>query len=248
MLKILNKLLSSSISMAFLVILGWSVAYSYGWGQSYFYGFPWWYVDVGTSNVARSLAYVIWATSILIVAYLFGVFGLTKAKRIMSENCISLLRAYILCSIFFVPVLIGFILLIGKVNYIFCLGYVILTFGFTLVSKNYIREHINNISIKVVVNFLYRNKNYVMLFTYCYFVLFAFMMGYFRPNFKITFDVLDVQEQPYYVLAKYSDTFILSKSIYSNDGDFYIYKISPNSLCHIKVVNVGMKESLVSLN
>ncbi len=56
MLKILNKLLSSSISMAFLVILGWSVAYSYGWGQSYFYGFPWWYVDVGTSNVARSLA------------------------------------------------------------------------------------------------------------------------------------------------------------------------------------------------
>ncbi|TYB22367.1 hypothetical protein FXB85_09465 [Aggregatibacter actinomycetemcomitans] len=47
MFKTLSKLISSSISMAFLVVLGWSTAYAYGWGQSYFYGFPWWYVDVG---------------------------------------------------------------------------------------------------------------------------------------------------------------------------------------------------------
>ena len=68
MLKTLSKVISSSISMAFLVVLGWSVAYAYGWGQSYFYGFPWWYVDVGSGNVARSLGYVIWATIILLIS------------------------------------------------------------------------------------------------------------------------------------------------------------------------------------
>lgn len=36
MLKIANKFISSSISMAFLGVTGWSVAYAYGWGQSYF--------------------------------------------------------------------------------------------------------------------------------------------------------------------------------------------------------------------
>ncbi|MCT8715617.1 hypothetical protein KZ375_09780, partial [Glaesserella parasuis] len=74
MLKIANKFISSSISMAFWGVTGWSVAYAYGWGQSYFYGFPWWYVDVGISNVARSLGYVLWNTAILFLTYLIGLY------------------------------------------------------------------------------------------------------------------------------------------------------------------------------
>ncbi len=36
MLKIANKFISSSISMAFLGVTGWSVAYAYGWGSHTF--------------------------------------------------------------------------------------------------------------------------------------------------------------------------------------------------------------------
>lgn len=40
-------------------------------------------------------------------------------------------------------------------------------------------------------------------------------------------------------MAKYSDTFILANEIYANNDNFYIYKLSPNSLFHIKVVKVS---------
>ncbi|SUU53854.1 Uncharacterised protein [Actinobacillus pleuropneumoniae] len=53
MLGVINKIVSSSLSMAFLGVLSWSAAYSYGWGQACFYGFPLWYVDVGAGNVAQ---------------------------------------------------------------------------------------------------------------------------------------------------------------------------------------------------
>ncbi|ACS97026.1 hypothetical protein NJ8700_02930 [Aggregatibacter aphrophilus NJ8700] len=238
MLKTLSKVISSSISMAFLVVLGWSVAYAYGWGQSYFYGFPWWYVDVGSGNVARSLGYVIWATIILLLTYLIGLFGLKKVKPYMSERCVNLLRTYILCTIFFIPIPVACILLVGKLNSIFAIVYIITTFIFTLLFKNYFRNHISTISIHVVIRFFHRNKSYVMLFMYCYFVIFGFIMGYVRPNFKIIFDSMEVEKQSYYVLAKYSDTFILSRSIRATNGDFYIYKMNPNSICHIKVVDI----------
>lgn len=40
MLKIANKFISSSISMAFLGVTGWSVAYAYGWGAVILLWFP----------------------------------------------------------------------------------------------------------------------------------------------------------------------------------------------------------------
>ncbi|MCT8674408.1 hypothetical protein KZ349_10720, partial [Glaesserella parasuis] len=75
--------------------------------------------------------------------------------------------------------------------------------------------------------------------TYCYFVMFAFITGYIRPNFKNTFDIIDIDHKTYYILAKYSDTFILANEIHANNDNFYIYKLSPNSLFHIKVVKVS---------
>ena len=237
MFKTLSKLISSSISMAFLVVLGWSTAYAYGWGQSYFYGFPWWYVDVGTGNVARSFGYVIWVSIILLGTYLIGLFGLKKTKPYMTDACLSLLRTYILCTVFFIPGVIGYILIVGKISYLFVLTYILTTFIFTLLSKNYIRRHISTLSIDAVVKFLYRNKSYVMLSTYCYFVICA-IVGYCRPHFKTVFDSLKIEGKAYYVLAKYSDTFILAKTVHATNGNFYLYKIDPSDLCHVQVVNL----------
>ncbi|UXM97614.1 hypothetical protein [Aggregatibacter actinomycetemcomitans] len=237
MLKTLSKLISSSISMAFLVVLGWSVAYGYGWGQSYFYGFPWWYVDVGTGNVARSFGYVIWVSIILLATYLVGLFGLKKARPFMTDYCMNLLRTYILCNVFFIPVILGYILTVGKVNYLFAIFYIGITFTFTLLFKNYIHKHIDTISINTTLAFLYKNKIYVMLATYCYFVICAFIVGYSRPHFKTVFDSLEIEGKAYYVLAKYSDTFILAKSTRATNDSFYLYKMNINFLCRVRVVN-----------
>lgn len=241
MLKVLNKFISSSISMALLGVTGWSVAYAYGWGQSYFYGFPWWYVDIGTSNVARSLGYVIWATSILLVIYLIGLFCLSKAKKIMSDAHFELLRAYILIAILLSPLLLGCIALIGDCNYYVIGIYIVLIFFFTLIFKSKIKQYIPNISIRTVLRFLYKNQNYIILGSYTYLVLFAFVMGYVRPNFKTAFDTIDINNKSYYVLAKYSDTFVLANNIDKNQEHFYIYKLSPNSLYHINVLEVSAK-------
>lgn len=69
--------------------------------------------------------------------------------------------------------------------------------------------------------------------------MFAFITGYIRPNFKNTFDIIDIDHKTYYILAKYSDTFILANEVCANNDNFYIYKLSPNSLFHIKVVKVS---------
>lgn len=241
MLNVLNKFISSSISMALLGVTGWSVAYAYGWGQSYFYGFPWWYVDVGTSNVARSLCYVIWASSILLGIYLIGLFFLSKTKNIISEERFELLRAYILITILLSPILLGSIALVGRCDYYVIITYIILVFIFTLIFKQRIKQYIPNISIKVALRFFNKNQNYIILGTYSYFVIFAFIMGYVRPNFKTTFDMIDIEQNSYYVLAKYNDTFILANDIFSRQESFYIYKLSPNSLYHIQVIEVQPK-------
>ncbi|MFW3379067.1 hypothetical protein ACN9NO_06895 [Glaesserella parasuis] len=239
MLKIANKFIFSSISMAFLGVTGWSVAYAYGWGQSYFYGFPWWYVDVGISNVARSLGYVLWNTAILFLTYLIGLYILIKAKKYMPEPYIQFLRAYILICIGLSPLLFGYITSIGRCNTYVGLGYLLLILLFTLIFKNYINHNIPSISVKATMQFLYKNQVYIIICAYCCFVMFAFITGYIRPNFKNTFDIIDIDHKTYYILAKYSDTFILANEIHANNDNFYIYKLSPNSLFHIKVVKVS---------
>lgn len=35
-----EKLIGSSIFIAFIIAVGWSVAYVHGWAQSYYYGYP----------------------------------------------------------------------------------------------------------------------------------------------------------------------------------------------------------------
>ncbi|WGE41922.1 hypothetical protein NYR75_09120 [Actinobacillus equuli subsp. haemolyticus] len=239
MLRIINKIVSSSLSMAFLGALSWSAAYSYGWAQAYFYGFSWWYVDVGAGNVARSLGYVLYVTLILCSTYLIGLFLLVKAKPYLSHSCIKMVRAGILCAVTFLPILIVSTLITGKIYQLAVLSYFGTVLLFTLLFWNPINRHIGNINIHTAINFVQSHKNYVMIFTYAYFVLFAFLVGYLRPHFKTRFDMLEVDHNMYYVLAKYNKTFILSKELKIDNDDFYLYELIPNQLGHVQMVCIN---------
>ncbi|AKO30318.1 hypothetical protein A6046_03455 [[Haemophilus] ducreyi] len=238
MFEVFNKIISSSLSMAFLGVLSWSAAYSYGWAQSYYYGFPWWYVEVGASNVARSLVYVLYVTFIIFVTYLIGVFLLIKTKPFLSLSCIRLVRAAIIFLVGLLPILIISTLLIGKISQKALLIYLGLVFVLTCLFHNAINRHLSSINLREIMHFFQDHKSYVLLSTYLYFVFFAFVIGYLKPCFKSQFDMLEVNDKMYYVLAKYHKTFILSKELVDN-GNFYLYELNPNELGHIQIVSIN---------
>lgn len=237
MLGVINKIVSSSLSMAFLGVLSWSAAYSYGWGQACFYGFPLWYVDVGAGNVARSLGYVFYVTAVLCTTYLIGLLLLTKAKPFLSESCIKLVRATILCALATLPILIISTLLNGKIYQQAVISYFCAVLLFIIALRNVINRHISNINIYSAIQFFQSHKSNVLIFTYVYFVIFAFMVGYLRPHFKTRFDMIEINAQMYYMLAKYNKTFILSKELKIDNDEFYLYELNPNQLGHIQIVD-----------
>ncbi|WGE89199.1 hypothetical protein [Actinobacillus arthritidis] len=239
MLGIINKIVSSSLSMAFLGVLSWSATYSYGWAQAYFYGFPLWYVDIGAGNVARSLGYVLYVTLILCSTYLIGLFLLIKAKPFLSVSCVKLVRAGILCAIASLPILIISTLLTGKIHQNSIIAYCCVVVLFILIFRHSITRHISNINIHTAINFFQSHKSYVLMFTYAYFVLFAFMVGYLRPHFKTRFDMIEVNNTMYYILAKYNKTFILSKELKLDNDEFYLYELNPNQLGHIHMIDIN---------
>lgn len=100
-----------------------------------------------------------------------------------------------------------------------------------------INRHISNINIYSAIQFFQSHKSNVLIFTYVYFVIFAFMVGYLRPHFKTRFDMIEINAQMYYVLAKYNKTFILSKELKIDNDEFYLYELNPNQLGHIQIVD-----------
>ncbi|CAM3932796.1 hypothetical protein ACLS0F_11240 [Avibacterium endocarditidis] len=67
------QLLNSSILLGFLVLVGWSVAYCYNWGLAWYYGYPWDIVEVGRSDIARSLFHVLGVSAFMLLAYVLGI-------------------------------------------------------------------------------------------------------------------------------------------------------------------------------
>lgn len=96
-LKSLNHLINSSILMAYLICLGWSIAYVCGWARAYYYGYSWELVEVGTSNIARSLGYVVFFSIIITIFYSCGMYVLHLVKKILSTGYYTINKV-IYCS------------------------------------------------------------------------------------------------------------------------------------------------------
>lgn len=245
MLQKIGNSIISSVSMAFLAILSWSVAYTYEWGRSYYYGYPWWYVDVNTGNIARSLGYVLFATFILLIISYFNLFLVRKIKPFLNKSYFNLLRAFVLSGILWLPILMSSFILMGKLHSSFIISYTVLVVVFTAIFKqyieNYLESHFENRSRRQIMRYIEKNQNHIMIFLYSYFVLSAFIMGYSKPHFTQRFDMLEVNHKFYYVLAKYDDAIILSENVKQDYDNFYIYRSSNGKLAHLKV-GIPMKK------
>lgn len=248
MLKKIGNSIISSVSMAFLVILSWSVAYAYEWGRSYYYGYPWWYVEINTGNIARCLGYVLFATLILIIFSCFNLIIVRKIKPFLNKSYFNLFRSFVLSGLLWLPILMSSFILMNKLHSSFIITYVILVVVFTIIFKQYIEDfleqHFENTSTRQILRYLEKMQNYIMIFLYSYFVLSAFIMGYSKPHFTQTFEMLEVNHKLYYVLAKYDDAIILSENVKQDYDNFYIYRTSNDKLSHLKVnMPMGVQES-----
>lgn len=239
MLKNVGNMIISSVSMAFMVILSWSIAYAYEWGRSYYYGYPWWYVEINTGNIARSIGYVLFATLTLLLFSVFSLFLVRKIKPFLNKFYLNLFRAFVLSAILWLPIVMSSFILIGKLHSSFIISYAILVIVFTVIFKEYIEDalenYFENANYRTITRYLNRMQNYIMIFLYSYFVLIAFLLGYAKPHFTYHFDMLEVNHKMYYVLAKYDDAIILSKDVKQDRKNFYIYRTSTSKLAHLKV-------------
>ncbi|UOO82837.1 hypothetical protein LVJ83_05090 [Uruburuella testudinis] len=229
-----NKLVTSSVSMAFLAITSWATAYSYGWGQAAYYGYPWWHVEVGRSNIARSIAYVGVVSLTLLVSYILGYVLLCAVKKTQLFTNVGCLRIFVLISVFFAPVALGFYIFAGHLPLYLWSGY--LLFGLAVSIIFHRKGNLFTLDFG-----RHKNKEQYslafLIFIFLYFSGLAYGIGWLRPYFRTTYDVVTFNQRSYYLLASNSDTYILAEKIKHNQK-FVFFNYKTLMGYEINVVNI----------
>ncbi|MBV7388119.1 hypothetical protein KRX11_05570 [Pasteurellaceae bacterium TAE3-ERU1] len=235
----LDKLISSSMLASFFIGLGWSVAYVYGWAQSYYYGYPWELVDVGIANIARSIGYVLFLSLIAFTLYWLGLAFLLLAKPHLPCALVKILRAFIFCTVLSAPIMIQVFLFMHRINYPFIALYLFFALTFSLLFRNKLKS-LRTSSILAVVTSHKHNLAILALGIYLYFIISAFMLGYFRPAFRQEYPVIALNQTLYYVLTKSDDKLILAQSLAHDNRTFYLTpcNLERDNICRFSMITM----------
>ncbi|MCY4953993.1 hypothetical protein OVZ07_03385, partial [Salmonella enterica subsp. enterica serovar 1,4,[5],12:i:-] len=80
----------------------------------------------------------------------------------------------------------------------------------------------------------------VMLGFIIYFFIFSFFVGIYKPQLKKEYEMILYDGGWYYVLARYHDSFILSKSFTKNNNRFIIFRPEDGHSYEITLVKVRL--------
>lgn len=217
-----NIITNSSVFIAYLTFLGWSVAYIYGWAKSYYYNYPWELVEVGINNIARALGYILFVSLIISTLYILGLVMIRNAKRLFSNTVVSSIRTFVVLGIVFAPLLIQISLFTHETSYFILFIYLSIAILVSILCK----RHHYNINFKQITLDIKNRKIHlevVLIMVYIYFALSAFMIGYYRPIFKQEYSTITLFNEDYYILAKSNEKLILSQDIDNRNMKFFIY-------------------------
>ncbi|CAD6031026.1 hypothetical protein Q0S50_23420 [Escherichia coli :H19] len=235
-----NSLLrNSSVLIAYMGSLGWGSAYFYGWGVSFYYGFPWWIVGAGVDDVARSLFFAVIVMGIFFVGWGIGIAFFFAVKRKNAMHDLSVLRLYLAILLLFAPVLIEFSVLKQKLQ----IHFFILSVLVALILTISIRFYGNMFSVSCFSQKNFFKKHYPELFMICfvaYFWFFSFLTGYYKPQFKKEYEMINLQNTWYYVLARYDNSLVLSKSYKTGSNRFLVFRSEQNDNLEINVVQTRL--------
>ncbi|HHR4053022.1 TPA: hypothetical protein ACS50C_005033 [Salmonella enterica] len=227
----------SSIFIAYMGCMGWGSAYFYGWGVSYYYGFPWWYVGVGPDNIARSLFYAVSLMTVFFISWGVGLLLFFIVKQKAKINNLGFLRLFFAMVLLFVPFVIEFSVLHEVFLWEMGGGFLITAFLTTLVIRLYSKW----MPIRFVHQLKWVRQHYMFLVVsgfIFYFWAFSFLVGFYKPQIKKEYEMIQYDGVWYYVLARNHDGFILSKSFMKNNNRFIIFRPQSGESYEINLVKV----------
>ncbi|MBW5823387.1 hypothetical protein [Yersinia enterocolitica] len=230
---------NSSFIIAYIACLGWGSAYFYGWGLSNYYGFSWWYIAIGTDNIARSLFYAFSILFFWFLGWAIGVvlfFFVTKKTKIRK---LSFFRLFFALFLFFIPVAIEISLLNKTVVWQLFGGSLFLAF----VMAFFIRLYSLYFSVECLSLLNLARKNLLiicMVFFMVYFWIFSFFVGFYKPYIKKEYEMIRYNDGWYYVLFRTNDSLILSRSYSKGNNRFIFYAFNSTKSYEITVVRVKL--------
>ncbi|HIH9052327.1 TPA: hypothetical protein ACYUXQ_005020 [Escherichia coli] len=212
---------NSSLFVAYMGCLGWGSAYFYGWGTSFYYGFPWWVVGAGVDDVARSLFYAVTVIVIFFIGWGVGLVSFLGIKQKNNIQDLSFIRLFLAILLLFVPPVLEFSIIHQHIASDALAPCVITVLIITLL----VRTGRRIISVKCIseVSFIRHHRiEFMMAGFMIYFWTFSLIAGWYKPQFKKEYQVLHYENVWYYVIARYDDRLVLSKSYRSGSSNFVI--------------------------
>lgn len=190
-------------------------------------------------QIARSLFHAISLMAIFIVAWGGGILLFFVVKQKAHINNLSFLRLFLAAISFFIPIVIEFSILtnsfLWELFFVVLLVALFLSVGMRFYSKlmpvicftqlSWVRRHC---FIIIMVGFI------------IYFWLFSFFVGLYKPQLKKEYEMILYDGGWYYVLARYHDSFVLSKSFTKDNNRFIIFRPEDGRSYEIALVKVRL--------
>ncbi|HFK3790835.1 TPA: hypothetical protein ACGZQ6_004520 [Escherichia coli] len=228
---------NSSLFVAYMGGLGWGSAYFYGWGTSFYYGFPWWVVGAGVDDVARSLFYAVTVIVIFLTGWGIGIVLFLGIKQKNNIQNLSFVRLFLAILLLFVPPVLEFSVIHQRIT-LYALALCVIT---VLIITLLVRSGRRLISVKCIseVSFIRHHRiEFMMTGFMIYFWTFSLIAGWYKPQFKKEYQMLQYESVWYYVLARYDNRLVLSKSYSNGSSTFVILNSGQIDDFEINVVRV----------
>ncbi|EHW50995.1 hypothetical protein ECDEC9C_0908 [Escherichia coli DEC9C] len=175
-----------------------------------------------------SLLYFL-SVGVLVLYYFFAV----KRKHSMQE--LNVFRLYFAVELLFVPAIIEFSILRQKIQ----VPLLLLSAAIALAVTISIRSYGRFLSVSCFYDKPFIKKHFfeiVMIAFVAYFWLFSFLTGYYKPQFKKEYEMINYNDGWYYVLARYDNCLVLSTSFNAGSKRFVIYQSAQDKNLQVDIV------------
>ncbi|EGO7608393.1 hypothetical protein F0C39_005059, partial [Escherichia coli] len=189
----------------------------------------------GVDDVARSLFFAVIVIAIFLIGWGIGVVFFFAVKRKHSMQELNVFRLYFAVELLFVPAIIEFSILRQKIQ----VPLLLLSAAIALAVTISIRSYGRFLSVSCFYDKPFIKKHFfeiVMIAFVAYFWLFSFLTGYYKPQFKKEYEMINYNDGWYYVLARYDNCLVLSTSFNAGSKRFVIYQSAQDKNLQVDIV------------
>ncbi|ENT8922116.1 hypothetical protein ACFGH4_004589, partial [Salmonella bongori] len=164
-------------------------------------------------------------------------FFIVKKKARIKD--LSFVRLFLAAVLFFIPLVVEFSILTKT----FLWEFLLIVFLVALCLSVGMRFYSKLMPVICLTQLTWVRKNclaIIMVGFIIYFWLFSFFVGAYKPQLKKEYEMILYDGGWYYVLARYHDSFVLSKSFTSNNNRFIIFRPDDGHSYEIALVKVRL--------